>query len=132
MRAAVPLGAGAGAVATPGLAGLAISPSADRARRIIASNRLRVRQTLGSAATMSRGCPAGGTVAFPGSCGSPTSTASSIGCSSNITPRSSPAAFFGHPQHVRVAFGMGAEELAAASTPLPPPRRRDPPRNRPR
>ena len=56
--------------------------------------------------------PAGGTVAFPGSCGWPTSTASSIACSSNITRAVVPGRFFGHPQHVRVAFGMGAEELS--------------------
>jgi len=84
---------------------------ADRAREIVASNRLRVRQTLAGRDDVSWVLPAGGTVAFPRLL----RIADVDGFVDRLLVEHHtavvPGRFFGHPQHVRVAFGMGAGEL---------------------
>ena len=85
---------------------------ADRARRIIGRNRLRVQQTLAGRDDVAWVQPAGGTVAFPRLL----RVADVDGFVDRLLVEHHtavvPGRFFGHPQHVRIAFGMGAEELA--------------------
>jgi aspartate/methionine/tyrosine aminotransferase len=85
---------------------------ADRARRIIVSNRIRVERTLAGRDDLAWVTPAGGTVAFP----KLLRVADVDGFVDRLLVEHHtavvPGRFFGHPQHVRVAFGMGAEELA--------------------
>jgi aspartate/methionine/tyrosine aminotransferase len=85
---------------------------ADRARQIMTSNRLRVQRMLAGRDDVAWVPPAGGTVAFP--------RLSRVADVDGFVDRLLverhtavvPGRFFGHPQHVRVAFGMGAHELA--------------------
>jgi aspartate/methionine/tyrosine aminotransferase len=85
---------------------------ADRARRIIASNRIRVQRTFAGRDDLAWVLPAGGTVAFPRLL----RVADVDGFVDRLLVEHHtavvPGRFFGHPQHVRIAFGMGAEELA--------------------
>ena len=85
---------------------------ADRARRIVGSNRIRVEQTFAGRDDVAWVPPAGGTVAFPRLL----RVADIDGFVDRLLVEHHtavvPGRFFGHPQHVRVAFGMGAEELA--------------------
>ena len=84
---------------------------ADRARRIVVSNRLRVQRTFAGRDDVAWVPPAGGTVAFPRLL----RVADVDGFVDRLLVEHHtavvPGRFFGHPQHVRVAFGMGAEEL---------------------
>jgi len=85
---------------------------ADRARRIVGSNRIRVEQTFAGRDDVAWVPPAGGTVAFPRLL----RVTDIDGFVDRLLVEHHtavvPGRFFGHPQHVRVAFGMGAEELA--------------------
>ena len=85
---------------------------ADRARRIVGTNRIRVEQTFAGRDDVAWVPPAGGTVAFPRLL----RVADIDGFVDRLLVEHHtaviPGRFFGHPQHVRVAFGMGAEELA--------------------
>jgi aspartate/methionine/tyrosine aminotransferase len=84
---------------------------ADRARRIIVGNRLRLQRALADRADVAWTPPAGGTVAFP--------ELRRIADVDAFVDRLLidgqtgvvPGRFFGRPQHIRIAFGMGAEEL---------------------
>lgn len=86
---------------------------ADRARRIVAGNRARLEQALRDRADLAWTTPAGGTVAFP--------RLSQVADVDRFVDRLLverhtavvPGRFFGHPQHVRIAFGMAADELRA-------------------
>ena len=85
---------------------------ADRARRIIETNRGRVQRTFASRDDVAWVPPAGGTVAFP--------RLLRVADVDQLVDRLLveqhtavvPGRFFGHPQHLRIAFGMGAGELA--------------------
>ena len=85
---------------------------ADRARRIIETNRGRVQRTFASREDVAWVPPAGGTVAFP--------RLLRVADVDQLVDRLLveqhtavvPGRFFGHPQHLRIAFGMGAGELA--------------------
>lgn len=85
---------------------------ADRARRIVVSNRIRVQRTFAGRDDVAWVVPAGGTVSFP--------RLLRVADVDRFIDRLLvehhtavvPGRFFGHPQHLRVAFGMGAEELA--------------------
>ncbi len=76
------------------------------------SNRIRVEQTFAGRDDVAWVPPAGGTVAFP----KLLRVADVDGFVDRLLVEHHtavvPGRFFGHPQHVRVAFGMGAEELA--------------------
>ena len=85
---------------------------ADRARRIIVGNRIRLQRTLASRGDLVLVPPAGGTVAFP--------ELLRVGDVDAFVDRLLvehhtavvPGRFFGQPRHIRIAFGMGGEELA--------------------
>ena len=85
---------------------------ADRARRIIESNRLSVQRALAGRDDVAWVRPAGGTVAFPRLA----RVADVDGFVDRLLAEHHtavvPGRFFGHPQHVRIAFGMGGAELA--------------------
>ena len=85
---------------------------ADRARRIVGTNRIRVEQTFAGRDDVAWVPPAGGTVAFPRLL----RVADIDGFVDRLLVEHHtaviPGRFFGHPRHVRVAFGMGADELA--------------------
>jgi aspartate/methionine/tyrosine aminotransferase len=85
---------------------------ADRARRIVVTNRARVQRTFAGRDDVAWVPPAGGTVAFP----KLLRVADVDGFVDRLLVEHHtavvPGRFFGHPQHMRVAFGMGAEELA--------------------
>jgi aspartate/methionine/tyrosine aminotransferase len=85
---------------------------ATRARRLIDANRSRVQRAFASRDDVAWVRPAGGTVAFP--------RLLRVADVDTLVDRLLveqhtavvPGRFFGHPQHLRIAFGMGAEELA--------------------
>jgi len=85
---------------------------ADRARWIIESNRARVQRMFADRDDVSWVPPAGGTVAFP----QLLRVTDVDGFVDRLLVERHtavvPGRFFGHPQHVRIAFGMGAGELA--------------------
>jgi len=85
---------------------------ADRARRIIAGNRLRVQRTFAGRDDVAWVQPAGGTVVFPKLLRVPDVDAFVDRLLVDHHTAVVPGRFFGHPRHVRVAFGMGAGELA--------------------
>jgi aspartate/methionine/tyrosine aminotransferase len=85
---------------------------ADRARRIIVGNRGRLLRTLADRDDLSWVPPAGGTVAFPRLLRVPDVDAFVDRLLVDHHTAVVPGRFFGHPRHVRLAFGMGAEELA--------------------
>jgi aspartate/methionine/tyrosine aminotransferase len=85
---------------------------ADRARGIIVGNRARLERTLAGRDDLAWVRPAGGTVAFP-------RLRRVIDVDAFVDrlliehhTAVVPGRFFGHPQHLRVAFGMGADELS--------------------
>jgi aspartate/methionine/tyrosine aminotransferase len=84
---------------------------ADRARRIVAGNRLRLQRSLASRDDLSFVPPAGGTVAFPQLLRIPDVDAFVDRLLVDHHTAVVPGRFFGQPRHVRIAFGMGAEEL---------------------
>ena len=83
-----------------------------RARRRIVSNRIRVPRTFAGRDDVASVLPAAGTVAFP----KLLRVADVDGFVDRLLVEHHtavvPGRFFGHHQHVRVAFGMGAEELS--------------------
>jgi aspartate/methionine/tyrosine aminotransferase len=85
---------------------------ADRARRIIVGNRLRLQRTLAGRDDIALVPPAGGTVAFPELLRVDDVDAFVDRLLVDHHTAVVPGRFFGHPRHVRIAFGMGAEELA--------------------
>jgi aspartate/methionine/tyrosine aminotransferase len=84
---------------------------ADRARRIVAGNRLRLQQALAGRDDLAWTAPAGGTVAFPELLR--VSDVDAFVDRLLIEGHTAvvPGRFFGRPQHIRVAFGTGAGEL---------------------
>jgi aspartate/methionine/tyrosine aminotransferase len=85
---------------------------ADRARRIIVSNRSRVQRTFSGRDDVAWVAPAGGTVAFPKLVRVTDVDAFVDRLLVEHHTAVVPGRFFGQPQHVRIAFGMGAGELA--------------------
>jgi aspartate/methionine/tyrosine aminotransferase len=85
---------------------------ADRARRIIVSNGARLHHALADRDDVAWTPPAGGTVAFPELLRVADIDAfvdRLLGAGHTAVV---PGRFFGRPQHIRIAFGMGAEELS--------------------
>jgi aspartate/methionine/tyrosine aminotransferase len=85
---------------------------ADRARRIIVSNGARLHDALADRDDVAWTPPAGGTVAFPellrvADIDAFVDRLLVAGHTAVV-----PGRFFGRPQHIRIAFGMGAEELS--------------------
>jgi aspartate/methionine/tyrosine aminotransferase len=84
---------------------------AARSRQIIAGNRRLLERALGGRDDVVWVPPAGGTAAFP-----QLRIADVDGFVDRLLGDHHtavvPGRFFGHPRHVRIAFGMGAEELA--------------------
>jgi aspartate/methionine/tyrosine aminotransferase len=87
-------------------------PLADRARRLIAGNRSRLQRALAGRGDVAWTLPAGGTVAFPELLRVPDVDAFVDRLLDDHHTAVVPGRFFGHPRHVRIAFGMGGEELA--------------------
>ncbi|MEO5821315.1 MAG: pyridoxal phosphate-dependent aminotransferase [Vicinamibacteraceae bacterium] len=85
---------------------------ADRARRIIVSNRSHLERRLAGRDDLAWMAPGGGTVAFPRLLRVTDVDAFVDRLLVEHHTAVIPGRFFGHPQHVRVAFGTGAEELA--------------------
>jgi aspartate/methionine/tyrosine aminotransferase len=85
---------------------------ADRARRIVVANRQHLQRAFAGRDDLAWLPPAGGTVAFPRLLRVPDVDAFVDRLLIEHHTSVVPGRFFGHPQHVRVAFGMGAEELA--------------------
>jgi aspartate/methionine/tyrosine aminotransferase len=85
---------------------------ADRARRIIVSNRIRLQRAFAGRDDLAWVLPAGGTVAFPRLLRVTDIDAFVDRLLIEHHTAVVPGRFFGHPQHLRVAFGMGGEELA--------------------
>jgi aspartate/methionine/tyrosine aminotransferase len=115
MRAAqavvAPAPQGSRALALRAFADLALL--AARARRIIVSNRIRVERALAGRDDVSWVRPAGGTVTFPRLLRVPDVDAFVDRLLIERHTAVVPGRFFGRPDHVRMAFGMGDDELAA-------------------
>jgi aspartate/methionine/tyrosine aminotransferase len=84
---------------------------ADRARRIIVGNRIRLQRALAGRDDIGWTLPAGGTVAFP-----ELRRVADVDAFVDrlLIERHTavvPGRFFGRPRHIRIAFGTGAEEL---------------------
>jgi hypothetical protein len=86
---------------------------ADRARRIVVDNRGRLHRAFAGRDDLAWLPPAGGTVAFPRLLRVPDVDAFVDRLLLEHHTAVVPGRFFGRPQHVRVAFGMGPEELAS-------------------
>ncbi len=85
---------------------------ADRARRIIVANRLRLERSLAGRDDLAWVTPAGGTVAFPRLLRVTDVDAFVDRLLLDHYTAIVPGRFFGHPRHMRIAFGMGGEEQA--------------------
>jgi aspartate/methionine/tyrosine aminotransferase len=85
---------------------------ADRARRIVAGNRSRLQHVLANRDDIAWTPPAGGTVAFPQLLRVPDVDAFVDRLLIEGHTAVIPGRFFGRPEHIRVAFGTGAGELA--------------------
>jgi aspartate/methionine/tyrosine aminotransferase len=86
---------------------------ADRARRIIGCNRVRIERCLAGRPDIVWSTPAGGTVAFPRLLAVPDVDAFVDRLLVERQTAVVPGRFFGRPEHVRVAFGMSGAELDA-------------------
>jgi aspartate/methionine/tyrosine aminotransferase len=86
---------------------------AARARRIVDDNRVRMQRAFAGRDDLAWVPPAGGTVAFPRLLRVRDVDAFVDRLLVDHHTAVVPGRFFGHPQHVRVAFGMSAGELAA-------------------
>lgn len=84
---------------------------ADRARRIVAENRVRLQRALADRDDLAWTPPVGGTVAFPQLLRVPDVDAFVDRLLIEGHTAVVPGRFFGRPQHIRVAFGTGPEEL---------------------
>lgn len=91
----------------------ALPQLADRARRIVASNRIRLQRSLAGRDDLAWTPPAGGTVAFPELRRVADVDAFVDRLLLDGHTAVVPGRFFGRPQHIRIAFGMSAEELSS-------------------